>query len=62
MLSMLSILLIYLIVLGAFSTEIVLMYKPFSLRDQSGQMQNLTEHAYVMAEDDLKTPKAPFGA
>ena len=39
--------------LGAFSTGIFSMYKPFGLRDQSGQ--KLTEHNNVMAEDDLKS-------
>ena len=64
--------LIYIIVLGAFSTGIFSMYKPFGLRDQSGQNQmelnfsvaeeNQTEFHYGMAEDDLKTPKGMFSA
>ena len=54
------VLLIYLIMLGAFSTGIFSMYKPFGLRDQSGQ--NQTEHNNVMAEDDLKTLKGLFSA
>ena len=54
---------IYIIVLGAFSTGIFSMYKPFGLRDQSVQNltvhnysmseENMTEHNYVMAEENI---------